>query len=103
MALLEIRKFQKTTTLLIRNLPFQGLFREIVQDRKSDLRFQAGVIEALQHTAEDVMVELFEEAQRAVLHAKSVTETPKDIKIATRMLCGTGEFLAAFGISKRGA
>ena len=41
-ALREIRKFQMLTTLLIRKLPFQRLVREIVQDRKSDVRFQAG-------------------------------------------------------------
>ena len=50
-ALREIRKFQKTTTLLIRNLPFQRLVREIAQERKSDVGFQAGGIGTLQHTA----------------------------------------------------
>ena len=59
------------------------------------MRFQVGAIEALQHTAEEMMVELFEEAQRAALHAKRVSLVPKDIKIATRMLRGTGEFLGA--------
>ncbi len=29
LALCEIRKFQKSTALLMRNLPFQGLVREI--------------------------------------------------------------------------
>ena len=54
-----------------------------------------------QYTAEDVLVELFEEAQRAAVHAKRVTITPKDMKLATRMLRGAGDFLAALGISKR--
>ena len=49
------------------------------------------------------MVELFEEAQRDALHAKRVTVMPKDIKLATRMLGGTGDFLAALGIFKPGA
>ena len=40
-ALREIRKFQKTTDLLIRKLPFQRLVREIAQEYKSDLRFQS--------------------------------------------------------------
>ena len=103
MALREIRKFQKSTTLLIHKSPFQRLFREIAQERKSDVRFQAGTIETLQHTAEDMMVELFEEAQRAALHAKRVTVISKDIKLATRMLRGIGDILAALGIFKRGA
>jgi len=39
-ALREIRKFQKTTELLIRKLPFQRLIREIAQEFKTDIRFQ---------------------------------------------------------------
>ena len=38
-ALREIRKFQKSTELLIRKLPFQRLVREIANEFKSDLRF----------------------------------------------------------------
>ena len=41
-ALREIRKLQKRTTLLIRNLPFQCLVCEIEQDRKSYVRIQVG-------------------------------------------------------------
>lgn len=40
-ALREIRKYQKSTELLIRKLPFQRLVREIASDYKSDLRFQS--------------------------------------------------------------
>jgi len=43
-ALREIRKYQKSTELLIRKLPFQRLVREIAQDFKvipiSELNFQ---------------------------------------------------------------
>ena len=39
-ALREIRRYQKSTDLLIRRLPFQRLVREIAQEYKSDLRFQ---------------------------------------------------------------
>jgi histone H3 len=38
-ALREIRKYQKSTELLVRKLPFQRLVREIAQDYKADLRF----------------------------------------------------------------
>uniref|UniRef100_A0A3P8SMR0 Histone H3 n=1 Tax=Amphiprion percula TaxID=161767 RepID=A0A3P8SMR0_AMPPE len=41
-ALREIRRYQKSTELLIRKLPFQRLVREIAQDFKTDLRFQSG-------------------------------------------------------------
>ena len=40
-ALREIRKFQRSTELLIRKLPFQRLVRAIAQDFKTDLMFQS--------------------------------------------------------------
>lgn len=47
-SLREIRRYQKSTELLIRKLPFQRLVREIAQDTKADLRFQSAAIGALQ-------------------------------------------------------
>ena len=47
-ALKEIRLYQKSTELLIRKLPFQRLVREIAQEYKIDLKFQAAAIGALQ-------------------------------------------------------
>ena len=47
-ALREIRRYQKSTELLIRKLPFQRLVREIAQEFKSDLRFQSSAVLALQ-------------------------------------------------------
>ena len=51
-ALREIRKYQKSTELLIRKLPFQRLVREIAQDFKTDLRFQSSAVLALQEASE---------------------------------------------------
>uniref|UniRef100_A0A672KDR2 Histone H3 n=1 Tax=Sinocyclocheilus grahami TaxID=75366 RepID=A0A672KDR2_SINGR len=45
-ALREIRRYQKSTELLIRKLPFQRLVREIAQDFKTDLRFQSSAVMA---------------------------------------------------------
>ena len=56
MALREIRKYQKSTELLIRKLPFQRLVREIAQDFKTDLRFQSSAVLALQEAAEAYLV-----------------------------------------------
>merc|ERR1712146_725328 len=47
-SLREIRRFQKSTELLIRKLPFQRLVREIANDFKNDLRFQSSAVLALQ-------------------------------------------------------
>lgn len=59
-ALREIRKYQKTTELLIRKLPFQRLVREIAQEYKADLRFQSAAVGALQEASEAYLVSLFE-------------------------------------------
>ena len=55
-ALREIRRYQKSTELLIRKLPFQRLVREIAQDFKTDLRFQGAAVLALQEAAEAYLV-----------------------------------------------
>jgi histone H3 len=47
-ALCEIRKYQKSTELLIRKAPFQCLVREIDIDIKLDLRMQSTALLALQ-------------------------------------------------------
>lgn len=84
-ALREIRKFQKSTELLIRKLPFQRLVREIAQDMKEDLRFQSTAVICLQEAAEAYMVGLFQDANLITIHAKRVTMMPKDIQLARRM------------------
>ena len=72
-ALREIRRYQKSTELLIRKLPFQRLVREIAQDFKTDLRFQSSAIVALQEASESYLVGLFEDTNLCAIHAKRVT------------------------------
>ena len=84
-ALREIRKYQKSTELLVRKLPFQRLVREIAQDFKTDLRFQSTAILALQEAAEAYLVGLFEDTNLCAIHAKRVTIMPKDIQLARRI------------------
>ena len=81
----EIRKYQKSTDLLIRRLPFQRLVREISQDFKGDLRFQSPALMALQEAAEAYLVGLFEDTNLCAIHAKRVTIMPKDIQLARRI------------------
>ncbi|CAG7849987.1 Histone H3 [Serendipita indica DSM 11827] len=80
-ALREIRRYQKSTELLIRKLPFQRLVREIAQD----LRFQSSAVLALQEAAEAYLVSLFEDTNLAAIHAKRVTIQPKDLQLARRL------------------
>ena len=84
-ALREIRKYQKSTDLLIRKLPFQRLVREIAQNFKTDLRFQSTAILALQEASEAYLVGLFEDTNLCAIHAKRVTIMPSDIQLARRI------------------
>nr|XP_055047934.1 uncharacterized protein LOC129433372 [Misgurnus anguillicaudatus] len=70
-ALREIRRYQKSTELLIRKLPFQRLVREIAQDFKTDLRFQSSAVMALQESSEAYLVGLFEDTNLCAIHAMS--------------------------------
>ncbi|CAL8264630.1 unnamed protein product [Gadus morhua 'NCC'] len=89
-ALREIRRYQKSTELLIRKLPFQRLVREIAQDFKTDLRFQSSAVMALQEASEAYLVGLFEDTNLCAIHAKRVTIMPKDIQLARRIRGKTG-------------
>uniref|UniRef100_A0A7M4FR36 Core Histone H2A/H2B/H3 domain-containing protein n=1 Tax=Crocodylus porosus TaxID=8502 RepID=A0A7M4FR36_CROPO len=60
-ALREIRRYQKSTELLIRKLPFQRL------------------------ASEAYLVGLFEDTNLCAIHAKRVTIMPKDIQLARRI------------------
>ena len=85
-ALREIRRYQKSTELLIRKLPFSRLVREIAQEvGKRDLRFQGSAIICLQEAAEAFLVSLLEDANLCAIHAKRVTIMPKDIQLARRI------------------
>ena len=69
-ALKEIRKYQKSTDLLIRKLPFQRLVRELSQHFINDMRFQSSALLALQEAAEAYLVGLFEDSNMCAIHAK---------------------------------
>lgn len=84
-ALREIKRYQKSTDLLISKLPFQNLVREIAQDFKTDLRFQSAAIMALQEAAESYLVGLFEDTNLCAIHAKRVTIMARDIQLARRI------------------
>ncbi len=84
-ALREIRKFQKTTDLLIRKLPFQRLVREIAEQYKAGVRFQSSAVLALQESAEAFLVCLFEDTNLCAIHAHRVTIMPRDLTLALRI------------------
>ena len=93
-ALIEIRRYQKSTKCLIKRTPFQKL-REISQEYRVcpdgpgtpsvQVRFQSTAIAALQEAAENFIVGLFEDVNLLAVHAKRVTVMPRDIRLALRI------------------
>ena len=84
-ALMEIRKYQRSTETLIRKLPFQRLCREVAHIIDPKLRFQSEAVRALQEACEAYLVGLFEDTNLCAIHAKRVTIMPKDMQLARRI------------------
>ena len=84
-ALREIRRYQASTGLLVRKLPFQRLVREVAQDFKEDVRFQKVSLDALQHAAEAYLTKLFEDSNLCAIHAKRVTIMARDMMLARKI------------------
>lgn len=85
-ALRAIRRYQKSTDLLLRKLPFQRLVHEVAQKHQADLRFQASAVATLQEATEMYLVGILENANLVSLHAKRQTVDASDVKLA-RQLC----------------
>lgn len=87
-ALREIRRYQKSTDLLIRKLPFQRLVRDIAQSfkiRGEVPRFQSTAVLALQEASEAFLVGVFEDTNLCAIHAKRVTIMNRDMQLALRI------------------
>ena len=84
-SLREIRKYQKSTDLLIPKAPFALLFREILQEEKSDTRIQAAAMLAAQEMAEAFLVKRLEDSNSCAIHAGRVTIMPKDMQLVKRI------------------
>ncbi|KAK7898267.1 hypothetical protein WMY93_019120 [Mugilogobius chulae] len=85
-ALREIRKYQKSTDLLLHKAPFSRLVKEICQSfSRESLRWQVYGLLALQEAAEAFMVMVFSDANLCAIHAKRKTLFPRDIQLARRI------------------
>ncbi|ORX80608.1 histone-fold-containing protein [Anaeromyces robustus] len=92
LALKEIRKYQRSTNLLIRKLPFARLVREIAQDvlrrgpfSMDEVRWHSSALLALQEASECYLTHLLEDSNLCAIHAKRVTLMQKDIQLARRI------------------
>ncbi|GAA5826187.1 hypothetical protein JCM5353_003839 [Sporobolomyces roseus] len=114
-ALREIRRYQKSTELLMRKLPFQRLVREIAESqvigKDGKWRWQRAALQCLQEAAEHYLVDLFAgkfkipkssfrfklirfsffflskrvDTNLCAIHAQRVTIQDKDMKLALRL------------------
>ena len=84
-ALRQIKKFQKSTNLLLRKAPFQRLVREIAADYKDGLRFASSALAAVQESTESYVVSLLSDTNLCAIHARRVTIMPRDLHLARRL------------------
>ena len=89
-ALREIVRYQKSTELLIRKLPFQRLIREISQEvclekGISNVKYQSTAVLALQEAAEDFLVRMFSQVNDIAICGKLVTIQQKHVQLWKRL------------------
>jgi histone H3 len=86
-AVAEIKFYQSKfgDCLHIAKLAFETVVREISQDFKTDLKFEGKAFLALQYAIEALVVDLFEGAQIAAIHAGRTAVLPKDVNIVQKL------------------
>lgn len=88
-ALREIRRFQKSTDLLIKKLPFQRLARHLsdlhVAPGAPSFRMQTNALIALQEATEAYAVGLYEDTNLTTIHRNRQTIAPKDLQLTRRI------------------
>ena len=100
-ALKEIRFYQKEYGVICSKIACARLFREIAEDEKKGLRWQAAAIMALQEAMEDYLVNLFCDCVIEAIHGRRVTVMPKDIHITRRIRGETDTYKATGAITLR--
>ena len=89
-ALREIVRYQKSTELLIRKIPFQRLLREISQEVCTEkgipnVKYQSTAILAVQEAAEDFLVRMFSQVNDIAICGKLVTIQHKHVQLWKRL------------------
>ena len=85
LAFREIKKYQRTTDMLLPRASFQRLVRTICESVDHELRFRSEALVALQEATEAYLVGLFEDTNLCAIHAKRQTVMQKDMKLARRI------------------
>lgn len=88
-ALKEIRRYQKSTELLIPRLSFQRVIRNIIKEMFPSMDkpflFQSMALHALHEAAETYIVGLLEDSNLCAIHSRRVTVMPRDLLLARRI------------------
>ncbi|KAI6209253.1 Histone domain-containing protein [Aphelenchoides besseyi] len=87
-ALMEIRKYQKSTALLIQKAPFCRVVKDTIYEMsgRQDMRVQSEAVSALQEAAEAFIIQLFEAASLCARHGRRVTVMPADFQLVRNVL-----------------
>ena len=84
----KIRKYQKSTDLLISKASFARLVKEVAMKiylYNDELRWQLSAIRCLQEASKAYFVSIFEECDLLVHNAKRVTIMPKDLHLVLEL------------------
>lgn len=86
-AIREIRKYQRSTNLLLPRTAVARLVKEIADDYtpRTINRWTGEALEALQSAAEAYLVSLFEDSLLCAIHAKRQTIMVRDMQLARRI------------------
>lgn len=84
-ALRQIRRYQRSTELLMQKTPFARWVRELLGDLKSNVRVRGETFVCLQTAVEEYLVHLFEDTQEAAFHGRRVTLKAKDMMLVKRI------------------
>eukprot|EP01127_Copromyxa_protea_P009132 TRINITY_DN212_c0_g1_i1.p2 TRINITY_DN212_c0_g1~~TRINITY_DN212_c0_g1_i1.p2 ORF type:complete len:168 (-),score=5.83 TRINITY_DN212_c0_g1_i1:73-576(-) len=87
-ALMEIRRYQKSTELLMPKLSFCRVVRDLANKRSradEGFRWQGQALLAIQHAAENYVVRLFQDANLCAIHGKRKTVMLSDFYLARRL------------------
>ena len=76
--------------LLCQKLCMTRLVREVAQDYKVNLHFQATALLVIQEAMEAWLVRLMEDMNLCVIHAKWVTVQPKDLMLVKKIRVNNG-------------
>jgi len=85
-ALRDIRRYQKTSNLLLKRGPMDRVIRQIAVDAKSDVRWTGAAIDAIHTAAEEYLLDAFKAAMKITAKSKRQTMMLEDYKLGTSFI-----------------